>query len=158
MAVSRPLATVVGLANSTHPADWTTYSGSPLVIYPSRSGTLEVTASVPTAGRGLWLAGSFRRQLDVLVDGRPLATARDRLTHPGVVTPFGQLDLTAGRHLVKLRYSSVNLRPGSGGDPFAIGPLLLSRPTPGTAMVTLAPRNARSLCGRSLDWIEAVAA
>ncbi len=114
--VRRPPATVFPLSQASHPVSWATYSGSPDVIYPSRSGTLEATVGVPVAGRyGVWLGGSFRRRLAVSVDGRRVGAARHQLNYPGLYMPFGDVDLTAGSHDVVLRYSPANLSPGSGG-------------------------------------------
>jgi hypothetical protein len=161
VAVVRPPAVVFPLSQAAHPTSWATYSGSPAVIYPSRSGTLEAKVSVPTAGRyGVWLGGSFRRHLEVRVDGRLVGQGRHELNHPGVYTPMGEVDFTAGSHDVELRYSPANLSPGSGGaiPPYAaLGPLVLGRYASELPTTTIKPANARSLCGKSLDWVEAVA-
>jgi hypothetical protein len=157
-AVPRAPVTVVRLDTSRHPASWATYAGSPGVIYPSRSGTLETAVNVPAAGRfGFWILGSFRRRLQLFVDGRHVATAQQRLMHPGVATPLGSALLGRGTHGIALRYSSANLSPGSGGDPFALGPMLVGRTAVAQRVVYVAPADARTLCRRDLDWVEAVA-
>jgi hypothetical protein len=157
-AVPRAPVTVVPLDTTDHPASWTTYPGSPGVIYPSPSGTLTTAVTVPGAGRfGFWLLGSFRRRLELFVGGRHVATARHRLMHPGVATPLGSAALRAGSHGITLRYSPANLSPGSGGDAFALGPLLVARTADAQRVVYVAPAAARSLCGRNLDWVEALA-
>ena len=69
---------------------------------------------------------------------------------------MGEIELSAGAHDVVLRYSAANLRPGSCGFPFALGPLVLGRYTAELPVTTVQPTEARSLCGKSLDWIEAV--
>ena len=58
------------------------------------------SACRPTGRYGFWLAGSFRRHVDLFVDDRKQASAQDRLMHPGVDTPLGQAVLTrrAPRH------------------------------------------------------------
>jgi hypothetical protein len=156
-AVLRPPATIVALAQTSYPSPWRAFSGSPDVVYPSRSGTLTASVSVPSTGRyGLWLGGSFRRRLEISVDGRSLATERHRLDLPGVYTPLGEVELGGGLHQVVLHYSAANLRPGSGGPPFPLGPLVLSRHTDELPVSYVQPSNARSLCGKSLDWVEAV--
>jgi hypothetical protein len=157
-AVVRPDVTVVNLSSGSVPAAWQAFSDSPGAVYPSASGTLEAAVSVPAAGRyGFWLAGSFRRRIELSVDGQKLATAQHHLNHPGVDTPLGEAELTAGPHGIVLRYSAANLSPGSGGSPFALGPLVLSRFTADRPVTYVRPAGARSLCGKSLDWIEAVA-
>lgn len=157
-AVFRSPATVVQLSAASHPASWATYSGSPDVVYPSGPGTLQATVSVPAAGRyGVWLGGSFRRRLEVSVDGRRVGEARHRLSHPGVFTPLGKIELARGSHTVTLRYSAANSSPGSGGTPFPLGPLVLGRSTAELPVATVRPADAAgSLCNKSLDWVEAV--
>jgi hypothetical protein len=156
-AVIRPPATIVALGQASYPSTWRASSGSPDLVYPSRSGTLTTGVPVSTTGRyGLWLGGSFRRRLTVSVDGRPLAADRHRLDLPGVYTPLGEVELDGGLHQVVLRYSAANLRPGSGGPPFPLGPLVLSRHTDELPVTYVQPSDARSLCGKSLDWVEAI--
>ena len=86
-----------------------------------------------------------------------MATAQDHLNHPGVDTPFGELALTPGSHRLALKSSAVDLSPGSGGSPLPIGPLVVSRAGTDLPVISVKPADARSLCGRRLDWIEAVA-
>jgi hypothetical protein len=158
-AVPRPLADVVPLSQGIVPPDWQTFAASPEIVYPSRSGTLGVTATATTAGRyGLWLAGSFRRRLSVAVDGHHVGTFRQQLNHPGDYTLLGYVQLSPGSHVVTLDYSAANLSPGSGGASFAIGPLVVSRVTDQLPVEYVNPSAARSLCGKPLDWVEAVTA
>jgi hypothetical protein len=155
--VQRPPATVLQLSQASYPSSWQAYSGSPNVVYPSPSGTLSATVASPARGRyGIWLGGSFRRKLELSIDGRRLAAARDRLSHLGVYTPLGARKLAAGVHRVVLRYSAASLRPGSGGAPFPLGPLIVSRYTDELPVTYVQPTKASSLCGKSLDWVEAI--
>jgi hypothetical protein len=85
-----------------------------------------------------------------------VSTAQNHLNHPGVDTPLGEADLTAGRHEISLHMSAVDLSPGSGGPPLAMGPLVVSRSTGDLPLLSLPPARARSLCGKRLDWVEAV--
>ena len=150
---------VVDLGTATIPSTWQPASDEPGAVYPAASGTLRAAISVQTTGRyGFWLEGSFRRHVDLFVDNRKEASAQDRLMHPGVDTPLGQAVLAAGLHGIVLRYSSASLSPGSAGSPFALGPLVIGRFTANRPVTYVKPANARSLCGKSLDWIEAVGA
>jgi hypothetical protein len=148
---------VVDLSTASAPRTWLG-SGDPAVVYPYGPGTLTAVANLPTAGRyGIYLGGSFRRRLAVSVDGRHLTTMRHQLNHPGAYTPLGTVVLKPGAHSVSLEYSNAKLLPGSGGRPFALGPLILSRTTQELPVTYVDPANGRSLCGKSLDWIEALA-
>src|SRR5207244_3064245 len=113
---------------------------------------LNEAVTVPVAGRyGIWLGGSFRRRLEVDVDGRRLGVARHELAELGVYWEAGDVQLNPGPHTVRLRYSAANLSPGSGGRPFGLGPLILSRSTPELRVMTVQPADAAALCGTSLD-------
>jgi len=121
------------------------------------AGTDRVTVTVPASGRyGVWVGGSIRDRLETEVDGQSLNAVRNHLDHFGQYTHVGQMALAAGSHTVTLRYSGPDLRSGSGGPQFPIGPLILSTTTADVPVTTVAPANARTLCGKSLDWIEAI--
>ena len=156
-AVFRPPAIVVPLSQTVHPASWQPASGDANVLFP-QAGSIEADVRVPTAGRyGVWLGGSFRRRLEVSVDGRTVGAARDQLNEAGQYTPIAETTLPAGTHRLKLHYDDADLGPGNGGPPFALGPLVLSRATADRPVTYVEPGNARTLCGKSLDWVEAVA-
>lgn len=140
------------------PAGWRAYPASGLA-YLSRPGTATGVISVPAAGRYVaWLGGSFGRGFEVSLDGRRLGAVRYRLNDTGQYEPLAELSLTAGAHRLELRQGSASLHPGSAeaGDP--LGPFVLEPlGAAGRATVAVAPRDAESLCGRSLDWVEIVA-
>jgi hypothetical protein len=157
-AVVRGPATVVELGTAAFPPGWQAAGGNPDVVTPHGPGTLRASLAVPAAGRyGVWLAGTFRGTVDISIDGRHVGSAQHRLEHLGVDAPFGEISLSRGPHAVELRYGSSDLTPGSGGVPSPIGPLVLSRVTAADVPVTdVRPADARSLCGKSLDWVEAL--
>jgi hypothetical protein len=125
-------------------------------VSPGSAGSVDTFVHVPVAARFLvWVGGAFRRELELLVDGKEVSTRRDELSHSGQYLPLGQTPLTAGVHRITLRYGGAGLHPGSGDPPFYLGPLVLARPL--NAQVRyVSPRRARSLCGERLDWVEAV--
>ena len=156
-AVLRAPATVLPLSQAFVPSGWATDAGSPDVVYPNRPGTLEAAVTLAAAAQyEVWIGGSFRRRLEVWVDGQRVGQAVHQLTHPGVYTPMGTLRLTSGLHEVVLQYSAADLRPGSGGPALPLGPVVLGRTTAELAVTSVKPADARSLCGKSLDWVEAV--
>jgi hypothetical protein len=56
-----------------------------------------------------------------------------------------------------LRLSPPDLHPGSGGQPFGLGPLVLSRAEAARSrIVQVPPGSAERLCGRRWDWVEAL--
>ena len=127
------------------------------VVTPSLAGTVSAKITAPEAGRyTAWLAGDWFGRASVEVDGREVGSKRAELNWPGLYTDLGGVELGAGPHNVALTYDTGGLHPGSGGPPFAFGPLALSRDDSREPVQTLAPSAARALCGRRLDWIEAV--
>jgi hypothetical protein len=156
--VLRPRAPIVlDLTHGAHPATWAASSDSPGALVANTSGTVSVAASVPASARySLWLGGSFRRTVTADVDGREVGSVRDQINESGQWTPLGSVTLSAGSHAIALRYGGSRLRPGTGGFPFAMGPLILSATTANLPVTYVPPADAGSLCGKRLDWLEAL--
>jgi hypothetical protein len=153
-AAPRTPGVVVDFAGVPLPNGWRSDAGGH--VFPTKGGALAKDFTVPRADRyGLWLGGSFRDRVRLYVDGRLVADARDRLT-PSGYEPLGQVVLGAGGHRLVLRYSGADLYPGSGGSQFALGPLILSRGPEGVPVRYVPSADAGTLCGRDLDWIEAL--
>jgi len=66
--------------------------------------------------------------------------------------------LEPGVHTIAITYPHPNLGPGSGWGQFTYLSAIALEPTvrPPRTLITVAPRQARELCGRELDWIEIV--
>ena len=147
---------VIDLPSATRPERWQRAPGTTGAVSPVTGGSVETLVHVPAAGRyGVWVGGAFRRELDVLIDGRRVASRRHELSHSGQYLPLGEADLTTGVHRITLRYGDADLHPGSGEPPFYLGPLVLAAPAK-TSVRYLKPSAARSLCDKRLDWIEAL--
>jgi hypothetical protein len=146
---------VVDFAGVPLPAGWASDSGGH--VYPRKSsGMLAKDFSLPQAGRyAVWLGGSFRGRLRLYLDGRLVAEARNRL-RPAGYEPLGAATLRAGVHRLMLRYGGADLHPGSGGYQFGLGPFVLTRGSDGLPVRYVPSARARTLCGRYLDWIEAL--
>jgi hypothetical protein len=125
-------------------------------LYLTRDAAIDVVVRVPSAGRyTLWAGGSFRGELSLDVDGHRAGSRRHALNNAGQYERIGSVALTPGRHRLTLRYSGPDAHPGSGGAPFALGPVVIEPENP-ARMVSAPATRAGSLCGRRLDWIEAV--
>jgi hypothetical protein len=136
-------------------------AGGSLVAVP-RDPVLDASSGVvdvPARARySAWVGGSFRGRVELVVDGRRIATARHQLNNAGQYTPLGSVVLTPGRHAVALQVGGADLHPGSGG-PMLLpgpGPVLLSSDSDAAAPVAVDPAQATRLCGRRLDWVEAI--
>jgi hypothetical protein len=176
VTVERPDPIVVPLTRTKFsPSEWERGEG-PLVLHPRGEATLETTVAVPRAGRyGIWLGGSFRGTMEAFVDGRRVGSARGELNYSrGQYQELGSATLSPGPHQVRIRYEGASLRAGSAGDAvlplsseeerglskksdsaYAVGPLVLSTGTAERPVSSVPPAEARRLCGRPLDWVEA---
>jgi hypothetical protein len=122
-------------------------------VTPRGDGSVESTFTVPTAGRyGLWVGGAgFREQIEIAIDGRPVAKANHRLNPTDQFQPMTDVELAKGRHRLVLSYEN---DPHPLARP--IGPVVLSKGTADSPVTLVSPRDAVSLCGQRLDWIEAL--
>ncbi len=157
-AAVAPQPSVAGLDAASAPRGWQATSAG--VLYPDErgTGTARATVSLPSAGRyEVWVGGAFRGAAAVAVDGVPVGDERHQLSFTGNWVPFGSTDLSGGPHAVTVRLDGGGLHPGTRGiRRFAIGPVALV-PVDGRARVVEVSRNdAGALCGRRLDWVEAV--
>ncbi len=147
---------VVAASSGTHPPSWST--GSPFLSL-SGPGTASIPATVPATGRySVWLGGPIHAPTTITVDGRAVGSAVDEPQEGGQYVPFGDITLTAGAHVVQLRRSRGLLFPGTGGSPDVVGPLALRLDVPNPPLVRVPAADATRLCGRTLDWVEAVGA
>jgi MFS family permease len=122
---------------------------------PPARGEVGLTVSVPTAGDYIaWMGGDWFGLASISVDGRKVGSMREELDWPGLYTDLGSVRLAAGEHLVRIRYETGGWRPGSGGTPYSFGPAALSLVDTREPVETTS--DPRSLCGRRLDWVEAV--
>ena len=139
------------------PAKWSSGSGRFLTL--DGAGTAKIPVAVTAPGRyTVWLDGSARAPVTLSIDGRKVGEVRDQLQEPGQYMQFGNVALQPGRHTVQLQYGGGDWRPGSGGPPEKVGPLALTLDAPAPALLRVPPSQARSLCGRTLDWIEGLGA
>jgi hypothetical protein len=122
---------------------------------PPARGEVGLTVSVPTAGDyTAWLGGDWFGLASISVDGREVGSRREELNWPRLYTDLGTIPLSAGEHLVRIRYETGGWRPGSGGTPYSFGPVALSRVDAREPVQTTS--DPGSLCGQRLDWIEVV--
>jgi hypothetical protein len=151
---------VVHLGEEPHPKRWA--SGEREYVNLAGPGTERTEVEIVHAGRyTVWLGGSFTGPVTVSVsDGQhsvTLGTARYELALDGQYVQFGEIELDHGTFTVSISYNGGDWwRPGSGQPPASVGPLVLKRQTPEPQPIVVPVSRARTLCGHTLDWIEAV--
>lgn len=126
-------------------------------LYPDSDTTIASSVDVPVANSyQIWVGGSFLGRLALRVDGESVADSVHQLEWTGQFVLLARLPLAAGEHTLELHYDADGPRPGSHGvAPFPLGPLAVV-PEEDARQVEVISANARSLCGRAFDWIEAL--
>ena len=138
---------------------WPVMSDDPdsVITQGSAPGSVTGNVQVPAAGRyQLDVSGDVGQQLDLYIDGRHVGWIADQLGPPGQITPVTEVTLAAGRHLISVVRPAGDLSPGVGGLNRTLGPVMLVGGQAIPPVSTIAPSAARSLCGRTLDWLEVV--
>jgi hypothetical protein len=100
------------------------------VIEASGAGRAVRRQRVPVAGRyDLFMEGSYGRPVNVMIDGKHVATAAYQVSYPAAWIQVGSVALSAGVHRIELVRGGVSLHAGNGDgvDPFnrTVGPLVL---------------------------------
>jgi hypothetical protein len=158
-AVERPPAIVIEANGSVGlPSSFGAYGESPQALYLTEPYSVTSSFGVPAAATyGVWLGGSFKSGVAIDIDGHRAGSARNLLNWPDTFTYLGAARVGRGRHTIRFTYDGPSWRPGSGGiPPFGVGPIVLSPATQDSSITYVAPARARSLCGKSLDWVEAL--
>ena len=158
LAAQAPAPVIVGLGEGRLPPGWSAGNPGSGATIPNGGGTVGGTATLPRAGRwSIWLGGAPRTAATVLIDGRSEGGTGPELSYGGQWVPVGVATLSAGPHAIEVRLSGGGLRPGSGSrGVFPVGPVALVESGPRRPMLRVSPGQARRLCGKRLDWVEAV--
>jgi hypothetical protein len=147
----------IDLARSRHPA----WALKRLGILMPRPGRLSAHFAVPRTGVwDVWLQGEIMRAVRVRVDGHSIgsiaAQVSGDIANTDTMTPL-PVRLSAGTHHVTITRGGASLAPGDGGSAF-LHAIFFTPAGPGSreALLALPAAQWRSLCGRRLDWVEAV--
>lgn len=145
-------------AQTSRPSNWGTVQDDPFLLIP-RQQSGNVTGMVGISRPGtyqVWLEAAVSQHFPVWVGRRLIGTTPNELGPPGQFVRIGRVTLMAGSQPVEITRPAPNLGPGQDGTTRYLGPLMLvSEPDPPPVM-QISPGDARSLCGRSLDWLEIV--
>jgi hypothetical protein len=117
---------------------------------------LKLPFTVTSDGKyGVWVGGSFSSTLTAKLDGHTVGQQQNQTEWPGNFLYFGSTHLAPGRHTLVIKHSGADWRPGSAAkQPFGLGPFVIAQGTDEQKVSIVQPKDAQSLCGKSLDWIE----
>jgi hypothetical protein len=152
IAPPRPLNLVWPLTAAKLPRDWVPLAGG---VIPRSSGIAQLDVALPRSARyRLWVGGSVRGTLEAAVDGERVGRVSSQLQNAGQWLDLGSTRLRAGTHPLTLAVALPALQPGTGGGAFPLGPVALQ---PESRAWLFSPSRPKALCGRTLDWVEALA-
>lgn len=159
IAAVRQPTVAVPMTRTTHPASWERPE-RPRTLFPEEAGSLVAEVKLKRSGSyRVWLGGSVRGRMEARVDGRVFGSARSQLNNDGLYVELGGARLASGAHVINLRYRGADLHPGSGAagpNVYPIGPLVLTPDDTDTPLIHVRPEQAGALCGKRLDWVEAL--
>jgi hypothetical protein len=155
--VERPLLPVLLPVRALHPRIWVPDGADPQSLRPFGAGTIIGSITVTQPGRyRVWVQGSFGRRVTVRIDRRRVGEVKGELNPRGQSIAAGEISLSPGRHTITLTRPTGSLFPGDGGRNRLIGPVVLDPATDARAVRTLPSSRYRQLCGKRLDWVEAI--
>ncbi|MHB1538301.1 MAG: carbohydrate-binding protein [Solirubrobacteraceae bacterium] len=156
----RPEIAELPLARASLPRSWR-MEGPELQM--NDAGHLTIRFHVPHAGRyDLWLRGEVAPTLRLSIDGRRVGSISDAISgngsSPDPMPPIA-VRLAAGSHVLRITRTGLDASAGNGGAAY-LENVYLTPVGSGSAqrLIGVAPAAWRRLCGRRLDWIEAVPA
>jgi hypothetical protein len=152
-----PAPEVVTATFTDFPSDWVPDPAAGTVT-PLSDGTASARAGLPSSGRWqVWLGGSVRGEAAVTVNGVEAGSARNLLNNNGQFIELGEANLRAGPLQIEVEYEQGRFpRPGTGAYPFGFGPVVLSRAGEPDPLIELPATGFLRLCGKRLDWVEAL--
>jgi hypothetical protein len=131
-------------------------AGPVAVLSAGHSGIAGAFEVLEEGSYSLWLAGSRRAGADVLMDGERIASAPAHFDNAAEYTELGTATLGPGVHTVRVQFDHSRLEPGAGGPEYGLGPLVVTAADQQRDVTTVDARQAARLCGRTLDWVEAL--
>lgn len=148
---------VIDVGRTRHPDSWEGDDPGSLSLVDS--GVLNAEFTVPDPGVYLiWLGGSVRGEIEAFVDGEEVGSLDHQLANAGEYTELGQITLAPGRHRLELRYDDKPWNPGTETPlalPYPTGPFAVG-PSEDPVVNYFTPNQAREICGRRWDWVEAL--
>src|SRR5262249_9135463 len=91
------------------------------------------------------------------LDGTKVGQQDNQTEWPGNFLGFGSKELSKGTHMLRISHSGPDFSPGSAAkQSFGVGPFLIAPSSDRHDITYVEPQTAPSLCGKSLDWIEAL--
>jgi hypothetical protein len=153
-----PVIIIDGLDHIGPPKQWYyPYGETPNEYYKTYAWPAYLRFKVPKAGvYDVWAGGSFSSTLTMYLDRYEVGRMSNQTEWPGTFLYFGSRELAKGPSSLGMRHSGPDLSPGSAAiQSFGLGPFVIA-PEFASKITTVEPDKAQSLCGKYVDWVEAV--
>jgi hypothetical protein len=155
-AVTRTPNLNLDLNQSSLPLNWSPGNSSGSVV-PKGNGGIESQVTVSQPGNySIWVGGSYRGKVNLVIDGKDAYASSAQINHSNSYIQLGTIFLTTGTHRIQFTYTTSLFSPGSGGPSFEVGPVVFSHSSANLPVKIIAPSQLKSLCGKSIDWIEEI--
>ena len=151
IAAERRPSALFDIAGGRLPVGWLPDVHDRFGLVARGAGTVRASASTEAGRHTVWLRGRTFRDVEVLLDGRRVGTARG-FNGANQWIEVGDVSVSAGAHTVEVRRPSGSLAPGDR-QADSIGPVLLA-PNDETRLVRAGRGEGQRLCGRNLDWLQ----
>ena len=149
--VERPRVRTVDPAKARRSPGWAETAGGVGLYTP---GELEARVDVPAAGRyRIWLKGEFGRELRVYLNGREVGAVSYQSGNDGNYATPVEAMFQPGRNRIRIVRGGGSIRPGDA-TPGALRAIVVEPADVRDAVETAPLSDWRSLCKRSVDWVE----
>jgi hypothetical protein len=132
---------------------WPPAQDIPGTIVPGTPGGASATKQVSGGRYRVWMYGASGRRINGFIDGRKVGSF-EQVNSPGQWNDVATVTLSRGEHRLRMERPGGSLAPGDGYEG-RLGPMVL-QPLAPERLEQVQPSDARTLCGRKLDWVEIV--
>jgi hypothetical protein len=153
VAAHAPDNVIMRLSRVEHSPGWIGAPDLAETVFPMTPGRATGKLFVPGGRYRVWLYGTSGRPIIASIDGRRVGSFT-QVNTPKQWNDVGTVSVTRGRHDLSMVRPGGSLAPGNAYSG-RLGPLVL-QPLARETLEQVRPADARSLCGRDLDWVEIV--
>ena len=123
----------------------------------SRSIVYESKFEILKGGQfDLWVEGWIKGRAKIFIDNELVAVSSHVLNQYGTMAKIGGSQIASGSHILKVVTDTPWMTPGSGGTSAPMGPFYLSDQNKKTSVEFVPNADIKTLCTKSVDWIELI--
>lgn len=153
-AIRKPIS-IVNLSDGQLPENWKVDDGNLGAVKQSGPGYLQGVLEVTNTGDYEWfMGGSYPGKLKIFLDREEVFVGKAFFEGNKFLSTYlftGKV--SAGKHLIEIRYSKPLLQVGAGVNE-SLGPIYLSNETAAESKILDVSKDKyKELCNKELDWI-----